>query len=272
MRTHRRNELSKELQDALESLPEKQRVPLLLSLAGYSYEEISGFLSLSQNTIRGRIARAKQSLKKEFLSDLHHQVTTHKLDRQFAQGIMALIRQLPMRPTPPQSKSIPSRIIPASIIGLLVVIATGLSPEEGWAVGGAGAILHTTDGGENWIQQNSGTRNWLYSVNFVSSIEGWVVGDWGIILHTTDGGENWDAQTNGISYPLNDVYFASSTEGWTTGDAGVILHTADRGENWTVQDSHHLDWLYGVHFVGSTEGWVVGSWGTIVHTTDRGEN
>jgi len=127
LQRYREKELSAKLQDALESLPDKQRVPLLLSLAGYSYEEISGFSGVSESTIRGRIARARKSLKKELLSDLHHQVNAHKLDRQFAQGIMAKISQLPTRPTPPQSKSIPSRIIPASIIGLLAIIAIGLS-------------------------------------------------------------------------------------------------------------------------------------------------
>ncbi len=124
---HRDDELSVELKDALESLSDKQRAPLLLSLAGYSYEEISGFLGSSQAAIRGRIARAKQSLRRELLSDLHREVNAHKLDRQFAQGIIATISQLPTRPAPPQSNPILRRIIPASVIGLVAVIAIGLS-------------------------------------------------------------------------------------------------------------------------------------------------
>jgi len=119
--------LSAKLQDVLESLPDKQRVPLLLSLAGYSYEEISGFLGVPVSTIRGRIARAKQSLREEILSDLRYEVNAHKLEEQFAQGIMVRIDQLPMRPTQPPTKPVINRVIPASIIGFLSVIAISLS-------------------------------------------------------------------------------------------------------------------------------------------------
>jgi len=127
LQSHSDEELSIELQDALESLSDKQRTPLLLSLAGYSYEEIGRFISVSQNTVRGRIARAKQSLRRELLGGLEQEVNAHKLDRQFAQGIVATISPLSPRPTVPQSKPILRRIIPLSVIGLLAIIATGLS-------------------------------------------------------------------------------------------------------------------------------------------------
>jgi len=119
LQRHRDEELSAEILEALDSLSEKQRTPLIFSLAGYSYQEMSEFWGVPQSTIRGRIARAKQSLRKDILEDLHYQVNTHKLDKQFAQTIMAMIRQLPESLKPSQSKSNPSlnRIIPAVIIG-----------------------------------------------------------------------------------------------------------------------------------------------------------
>lgn len=124
---HRDEELSTELKDAIASISEKQRAPLLLSLAGYSYQEISGFLGVRESTVRGRIARAKQSLKSIFLNELEQKVNAHKFDEQYAQGIMAMIRQLPINPVPPQAKSTPRRIVPISIIGLLAIIAIALS-------------------------------------------------------------------------------------------------------------------------------------------------
>jgi len=123
---HRAEELSTELKDALDSIPEKQRTALLLSLAGYSYLEISGFVGVRESTVRGRIARAKKSLRSAFLSDLEQEVNAHKLDKQFALGIMATIRQQPMRPILPQPKPILRRIIPVLIIALLVLIAAAL--------------------------------------------------------------------------------------------------------------------------------------------------
>ena len=51
---------------ALRALPEKLRLPLMLQYAeGMSYQEISRVLCLPESTVRGRIARAKQALRKE---------------------------------------------------------------------------------------------------------------------------------------------------------------------------------------------------------------
>src|SRR5690554_6494074 len=49
---------------------------------------------------------------------------------------------------------------------------------EGWAVGD-NIILHTIDGGNNWIHQDSDVFNTdtsLESVYFVNELEGWAVG------------------------------------------------------------------------------------------------
>lgn len=53
----------------LESLPEKLRIPLVLHYSeGMSYEEIAQVLRLPMATIRGRIHRGKEQMRKE-LSD-----------------------------------------------------------------------------------------------------------------------------------------------------------------------------------------------------------
>lgn len=51
---------------ALHALPEHLRLPLMLHAAeGMSYQEIARALRLPESTVRGRIARAKQNLRKE---------------------------------------------------------------------------------------------------------------------------------------------------------------------------------------------------------------
>lgn len=51
---------------ALRALPEALRLPLMLQYAeGMSYLEIAKVLALPESTVRGRIARAKQQLRKE---------------------------------------------------------------------------------------------------------------------------------------------------------------------------------------------------------------
>lgn len=51
---------------ALQALPEKLRLPLMLCyVEGMSYEEIAQTLRLPLTTVRGRIHRAKEKLRKE---------------------------------------------------------------------------------------------------------------------------------------------------------------------------------------------------------------
>lgn len=51
---------------ALHALPEQLRLPLMLKYTeGMSYLEIARVLSIPESTVRGRIARAKQQLRKE---------------------------------------------------------------------------------------------------------------------------------------------------------------------------------------------------------------
>ena len=67
---------------------------------------------------------------------------------------------------------------------------------NGAVVGDYGTILRTTDGGEIWTLQTSGTTNALNGVSFTDSNNGTAVGVSGTILRTTNGGETWDF-TNG---------------------------------------------------------------------------
>lgn len=51
---------------ALRALPENLRLPLMLQYAeGMSYQEIAKVLALPESTVRGRIHRAKERLRKE---------------------------------------------------------------------------------------------------------------------------------------------------------------------------------------------------------------
>ncbi len=55
-----------------------------------------------------------------------------------------------------------------------------------FVVGGAGAIFTTTDGGRNWVQQNSGTQMRLYRVSCSSGANCFVAGENGTLITTND--------------------------------------------------------------------------------------
>ena len=56
------------------------------------------------------------------------------------------------------------------------------------AVGNTGTILRTTNGGESWVEQTSGTTSDLFAVFFTDANNGTAVGYGGTILRTTNGG------------------------------------------------------------------------------------
>lgn len=60
--------------------------------------------------------------------------------------------------------------------------------QTGWAVGDNGTILKTTDGGNTWGLQTSGTTESLQSVHFINTQTGYIVGTNGVILKTVTGG------------------------------------------------------------------------------------
>ena len=79
-----------------------------------------------------------------------------------------------------------------SLKGVAFVDAT-----HGWAVGDAGTILATSDGGGTWTAQYAGTTADLYGVCFHDASDGWAVGTGGTILTTSDSGAHWTKQSSG---------------------------------------------------------------------------
>ena len=91
---------------------------------------------------------------------------------------------------------------------------TFIEQHQGWAVGTAGTILHTVDGGNTWEVQTSGTVNDLFDVCFTDLYKGWAVGQGGTILFTSDGGDTWEEQFSGTMYDLFGVCFTDPDNGW----------------------------------------------------------
>jgi photosystem II stability/assembly factor-like uncharacterized protein len=111
---------------------------------------------------------------------------------------------------------------------------------NGWAIGDSGVIVYTSNGGLNWVEQNSKIKEYMVSVSFYNKKIGWALG-WGLnqnfygtyILKTTDGGANWDTSM----YPVSDTYirtinFLDSLNGYMGGGPGVLLKTSNGGVNW----------------------------------------
>ena len=123
------------------------------------------------------------------------------------------------------------------------------SPRRGWISGLSGTVLRTTDGGNEWVRQETGTstRTGLFAISFADENEGWVVGSKSIIdnddppkerneaviLHTSDGGLRWETQGPPLEERMLDVQALSNGRAWVVGEDGTVLRTVDHGKKWT---------------------------------------
>jgi photosystem II stability/assembly factor-like uncharacterized protein len=139
--------------------------------------------------------------------------------------------------------------------------------QNGWAVGGGGAITHTSNGSKsNWLPQTSKVTDPLYGVFFADETRGWVVGKSGSILRTTNGGDTWGSSAAAAAQGKNlyDIFFINTATGWTVGSAGKMMYTLD-GAKWEAITNESTKVLWAVAFIDANEGWAVGDEGTILH-------
>ena len=148
----------------------------------------------------------------------------------------------------------------------------------GFISGDSGTILKTTNGGTNWIIQNSGTFNPLFGIDFINGNVGIAVGGntstlEPTILRTTNGGQIWSSQTVGQVIVLQAVCFLNSNTGYVVG-VTKILRTTDGGYNWTSQYNAGTTLFQSISFADVYTGYVVGSGinGGVLKTTNGGDN
>lgn len=128
--------------------------------------------------------------------------------------------------------------------------------QRGFAVGYAGTIVETTDGGATWIERDSGSDAWLRSIAVLGKMIH--VAGKGVLLRSLDDGRTWTELPIPAQKKLNDVAFLSADLGWITDFDGEILETRDAGKTWNVVYRHSAG-VTAIHV--SSERLVVGSEG-----------
>src|SRR5206468_7281589 len=136
--------------------------------------------------------------------------------------------------------------------------ASFVDANTGTVVGEYGTIVRTTDGGNSWTIQASGTTQTLWAVSFTDANHGTAVGEAGTIVGTTDGGDHWVTQPSGTTFQLRGVSFSDVNNGAAVGDSGTILRTTDGGNSWIPQSSGTGNTLFGVSFIDTNTGTAVG--------------
>ena len=157
------------------------------------------------------------------------------------------------------------------------------------AVGSAGLVSLSDDGGASWRQASVPVSATLTAVHFPTSTDGWAVGHAGVILHSADAGETWALQFDGRR--ANEALVAYAASQRATLEAELALLEADdsaseeaRGDlEYALEDAIFLeedaqvavetgpaDPLLTVRFLDAERGFAAGAYGAFLRTVDGG--
>lgn len=128
-----------------------------------------------------------------------------------------------------------------------------LNENEGWCCGVRdGYIIHTTDGGITWEEQDNHSES-MMNLDFWNSEIGWAVSWDGTALHTTDGGETWEVQETGTTNPFYSIVSLDENSA-IAGGFGCLYLTRNGGDTWEPSDFSGAGKFTWENVIASSEG------------------
>lgn len=113
-----------------------------------------------------------------------------------------------------------------------------INPQKGWASGHDGVVLHSSDGGENWIKQLDGYEAADSGIRYYQSM-----------LDSDPGNETYQvmmdemlfAQGQGADRPFFCLWFENEQSGLVFGAYSMSMRTNDGGASWKPTLENHAD-------------------------------
>jgi photosystem II stability/assembly factor-like uncharacterized protein len=130
----------------------------------------------------------------------------------------------------------------------------GVDASTVWVAGNR-MVMHTPDGGLNWVVQ---TPPGWGDFNAVFAVDGstiWTVLDPAGIYRSDDGGATWETQPYPVDGRYTRISAVDKQRAWIVtvpryaSEHGDVLHTADGGQTWNIQTTPVRTEWWGVSFV-----------------------
>ena len=149
------------------------------------------------------------------------------------------------------------------------------TPEQGWASGAYGVLLHTSNGGRDWA-------DWSYKVDnpdelHLNSVAGgpggelYLASEWGTVYTSANNGESWAPVESGYDGSFFGVIANPDTGAvFAYGLLGTVYRSVDKGESWEELDSGVQASLFGAAFSPDGALVFVGQGGTATRTDNDG--
>jgi len=152
-----------------------------------------------------------------------------------------------------------------------------LNANTGYSIGDSSLVLKTTNGGTNWIRQNTGTTNddYFNGICFLNPETGWACGGYmggsgsSKIIKTTNGGNNWAVQYFQTGTYFFAIQMVNQNTGFCGGYDGKYMRTSDGGNSWNEYTVTGVS-IWSMYFINDRCGFISGNSGMIRKTTDGG--
>lgn len=156
-----------------------------------------------------------------------------------------------------------------------------------WVVGAPGStgvtsdqILYSSNGGNTWTVQNSGTNySTFYDIAMLNANTGYVCGSYGIIRKTTNGGANWDSVPSPMPWTSSNIlrkmqWFDANTGyvSQTASNTGGYFFTTNGGNTWNTAYTGIDDRIYAFQIVTDSVAYAANYTPQVMKTTNGGAN
>ena len=146
-----------------------------------------------------------------------------------------------------------------------------VNTDTGIATGEHGAVIKTTDGGNNWYSVETSYNKTIRTIGSYSGEKIIAAGDSGLIIMSTDFGETWTTMQIGTDEKFWKVQFITEQIGWLVGEGSSAFKTTDGGNTWINQPTPLNGYPYwDVSFLDTSFGYICTNLGGILRTTDGG--
>jgi len=146
-----------------------------------------------------------------------------------------------------------------------------VNKDTGWACGDLGALIKTTNGGQDWTVSQTNTTTPILKVKSFDGVIVLASGYDGLILRSVDGGETFTQVTTGVTGDIWGLEIINDTLGWACGTT-TLLKTINVGASWQIINTPgYTGNLWSVEFLNNNYGFIAAD-GKVLRTTNGGND
>jgi len=150
---------------------------------------------------------------------------------------------------------------------------------RGWAVGGDGTVLETSNGGERWGARETRIPHQFNALTFdEQGRRWWTAGNGGVVSSSTDEGRTWTSQTIHDADLRGIAAGADGTSVWVVGNGGALLRSIDGGRTWPkarLAEGGDLERVWNLSEIAFDKsgqiGWAGGPFAPLLRSSDSGQ-